>query len=82
MRKNAVLLVLLLGMVATVAKADTFNLVTAGTLPGGTSYGTVTLTQNGLNVDVKVALATGDLLISTGAGGGNSVFWEMNVTQQ
>jgi hypothetical protein len=80
MRKNSLLLVLLLGMVSAVAKADTFNLVTAGTLPGGTVYGTVTLTQNGSNVDVKLQLASGDLLISTGAGGGNTVLFDVNLS--
>jgi hypothetical protein len=80
MRKNSLLLVLLLGMVSAVAKADTFNLVTAGTLPAGPIYGTVTLTQNGSNVNFTVSLASGDTFISTGAGGGNSFLFDINMS--
>lgn len=61
--------VLALGMSQT-ASADTFTFTSCHVSGGctGTSFGTVTLTQNGANVDVTVALAAGIQFIDTGAG--------------
>lgn len=62
--------VLALG-VSQAAQADTF-FFTSCHITGGcgtaSNYGTVTLTQNGSNVDVVVTLAAGEFFVATGAG--------------
>jgi len=61
------------------AQADTFQLTSchiSGTTaplacpPAGTSFGSVTLTQDGTSVDVVVTLFNGNRFVETGAGGG------------
>jgi hypothetical protein len=65
-------LFLLLTVGAPIASADTFNF-TGCDVTGGcgtaTNFGTVTLTQNGANVDFDVVLTTGNRFVETGAGG-------------
>lgn len=52
------------------AHAETFTFTSCHVTGGctGTSFGTVTLTQNGANVDVVVTLPAGEQFIDTGAG--------------
>jgi VPDSG-CTERM motif len=55
------------------AKADTFNFTSdhcTNNCGPQTSFGTVTLTQVGSNVNVVVSLLNGNQFVSTGAGGG------------
>jgi hypothetical protein len=56
--------------VSQAAQADTFFFTSCHVTGGctGTSFGSVTLTQNGSNVDVVVTLAAGEQFIDTGAG--------------
>jgi hypothetical protein len=58
---------------AVQAKADTFTFTsdhcTGGCGPQTGGFGTVTLTQNGANVDVVVSLINGNQFVKTGAGG-------------
>ena len=70
-----VVAVAILGMAlvatATPAQAVTFDLtschVSGGDCGGQTSFGTVTLTQNGANVDFVVSLAGGNRFVQTGS---------------
>lgn len=67
MKKLALVMCAAFLLAATGAFADTFSLnCTTTSSCGPTSYGTVTLTQDGLNVDVTVQLAPGVGFVDTG----------------
>jgi hypothetical protein len=51
---------------ATAASADTYNLNVSAAFPNGVTYGVVTTTQNGANVDVSVVLSSGFHFVKTG----------------
>jgi hypothetical protein len=54
------------GALATSAAADTYYLTVSSAFPSGPTYGTVTTTQNGSDVDVSVTLASGYQFVTTG----------------
>lgn len=70
-----VALFLLLTVGAPRASADTFNFTSCHFSSGcpipGTSFGTVTLTQSGANVNFDIVLASENRFVETGAGGGD-----------
>jgi hypothetical protein len=62
---------LVIGLLATPAQADTFTF-TSCHITGGcpsTDFGTVTLTQSGTSVNFDVVLNNGNRFVETGAGG-------------
>ncbi len=62
---------LLLGAGATTASADTFtiaNTACGGGACGPSPYGTITLTQNGANVDITIVMSAGLTLIQDALG--------------
>jgi len=52
--------------VATAASADTYDLNVSSAFPTGVTYGVVTTTQNGADVDVSVSLTSGYKFVNTG----------------
>jgi hypothetical protein len=56
---------LVMGM-ASAASAVTYDLNQSAAFPNGVTYGVVTLTQNGANVDVNVTLSAGYNFVRTG----------------
>ena len=79
--RGACIAVVLCALTVVSARADVVTYVftsdhcdpnSSGCLPPGASnMGSITLTQNGANVDVHVALAAGFGFVATGAGGGS-----------
>jgi hypothetical protein len=61
----AAALALTMGM-ASAASANTYNLNVSAAFPNGVTYGVVTTTQNGANVDVSVTLSAGFNFVKTG----------------
>jgi hypothetical protein len=58
-------LALTMGM-ASAANANTYDLTVSQAFPSGPTYGVVTTTQNGANVDVSVTLTDGFQFVKTG----------------
>ena len=69
----------------SVSHADTFTLTSchisadSGSCGTATSFGTVTLTQNGVNVDFTVTLTGGNRFVETGAGASELFLFTDNV---
>ena len=75
------MLVLGIGLLlaASSARADLFNFTSdhcTGNCGPQTSFGTVTLTQNGVNVDVNVSLLNGNQFVETGSGAGMNFLFD------